>query len=224
MTGTILQPELGGAVPFRVDTVPDAPDQQVAITINLMRRYALESAATPELRRDLELARQVGNGDVIAGIHALVRRGLRFRNDDETASSINSPHNATTVEVLVAPVDLSRAIEAGRQPAEDCDGFSMYCAALLYAAGIPCGFVTVAADPLAPGQFTHVYSVAWPDQDTRVPVDASHGDYAGWECPNRYGRRIEWPLVQPRHHPVIIAVLLVAAAWFATRKARVRGE
>ena len=59
---------------------------------------------------------------------------------------------------------------------------------------------------------------------TRVPVDASHGDYAGWECPNRYGRRIEWPLVQPRHHPVIIAVLLVAAAWFATRKARVRGE
>ena len=213
--GSTLQPELGGVVPFRVDTLPDDPDGQVAVTVAMMRAYALASATAQELQRDLETAGRMGNGDLLSGIHSFVRSGLQFRNDEATAFSLPQiPHRDTMVEVLVGPVDLSRAIAQGNRPAEDCDGFSMYVAALLEAAGIDSAFVTVAADPVDPSHYSHVYVVAFPAPDIRVPIDASHGHYAGWECPNRFGKRTEWPLKE-QGHPFLVLGLLAAAALYA---------
>jgi hypothetical protein len=219
--GQTVQPELGGLVHFRVDAVPDDPDGQVRATIPLMRRYAVFSAATDEIRRDLVTASILGSGDILAGIHSFVHSSLEFRPDEATAAALPGiPNVDTMVEVLVPPVDLSRAIAAGRRPAEDCDGFSMYVAALLLAAGIDCAFVTVAADPAEPRNYSHVYVAARPAAGIRVPIDASHGDYAGWECPNRYGRRAEWPLRSSGIWPsVMIAALLAASAWIALRPA-----
>jgi hypothetical protein len=101
----------------------------------------------------------------------------------------------------------------------------MYVAALLAAAGIPCAFVTVAADPLDPAHFTHVYVAAYPAPGVRVAMDASHGDYAGWECPNRYGRRVEWPLGESSQGEYVtlgIMLLIAGAVWYAAaRKAKV---
>ena len=218
MTGAAMQPELGGVVPYRLDYVSADPDVQVPFTVNLMRDYSLRSADTPALRADLAEATAGGNGDTIGAVHRFVRSRLRFRNDDETARSVGTPHAGDTVEVLVSPLDLSAALARGFSPAEDCDGFSMYVAALLETAGIPCAFVTVAADPEAPRDFSHVYVAAYPEPDIRVPVDASHGPYAGWECPNRYGRRAEWPLTESRGFPFVPLIVVAAAALLAIRQ------
>jgi hypothetical protein len=52
-------------------------------------------------------------------------------------------------------------------------------------------FVTVAADPRMPGQWSHVYVVAYLG-GKRVPLDTSHGDYPGWEASEYVTRRQEW--------------------------------
>ncbi|MES2124071.1 MAG: hypothetical protein V4503_05225, partial [Gemmatimonadota bacterium] len=56
--------------------------------------------------------------------------------------------------------------------------------------GIPCKFCTVAASEIAPDQYSHVYTVAYPNGE-RVPMDTSHGKYFGWQAPNWF-RRQEW--------------------------------
>lgn len=213
--GTTVHPELGGEIPFRVDSLPEDADGQVEQTIRLMCVYSLASADTPELQRDLTAAAQINPANIVDGIHRFVHSRLRFRQDEDTAAQLQGiPNSDTTIEVLVPPVDLSRAIAAGLQPAEDCDGFSMYVAALLTAAGIPCRFVTVAADPTEPTHYSHVYVAAYPDAE-RTSVDASHGDYAGWECPNRHGKRREWPVKGGTVHTFLMVGLIAAAAVFA---------
>jgi hypothetical protein len=93
----------------------------------------------------------------------------------------------------------------------------MYVAALCESAGIPCGFVTVAADPADPSQYSHVYAVAYPKDEfgrrVRVPIDASHGEYAGWEVPDRFNKRKEWMI--GGFMPDFLATLLggFAALW-----------
>jgi len=216
-SGTTYQPELGSVVPWRVDTVPDDPAAQVAYTIGLMNDGALDSAATPELQRDAETARTLGNGDVVTGAHTLVRSALRFREDADTAGWLQLPGNSDTVEVLTSPVDLSRAVAAGLQPAEDCDGYAMYVASVLLAAGVPCAYVTVAADPYQPGDYSHVYVAAYPAGRGRIVLDASHGEWAGWECPDQWNRKREWPLRRRRSHRLLALAILAAAAVFATR-------
>jgi hypothetical protein len=69
----------------------------------------------------------------------------------------------------------------------------MYGAAHLMARGVPCSFVTVAADDSDPSMYSHVYLAAYPNGQ-RVPIDLSHGHYPGWETVNRFGKRKEWPI------------------------------
>ena len=98
------------------------------------------------------------------------------------------------VEVLVRPRDMAVA----KTRVGDCDDYSMYAACLLTALGIPAAFVTVAGDPRAPRYFTHVYVAAYPGGQ-RVPVDASHGKYCGWEAGMEIpvGAKQEWPVGNP---------------------------
>jgi hypothetical protein len=119
------------------------------------------------------------------------------------------------VETLVRPVDM-RIMD---HPQGDCDDFAMTVRARMLALGIPCDFVTVAVDPDDPERYSHVYAIAdcsagacgarWTG---KVPLDASHGAYPGWECPNPYGKRTEWPGF-PLWKIALGAAVIAAGVW-----------
>lgn len=185
-----------GDVSAEVYELPDDPDGQVAVTVSLMNRYAVEDCRTVKVNDALTLAcrfgRQLGLvctrlDDLIAAIHLYVRRSCRFVHDEVVARWMSRFERRPIVEVLLRPTAMLH-FRAG-----DCDDFAMLVASLLLAAGIPCTFAAVAADDRVPQDFSHVYVVAYAN-GRRVAVDASHGEYAGWEVENRFGKRAEWAL------------------------------
>ncbi len=69
------------------------------------------------------------------------------------------------------------------RPEGDCSAFTMLIAALLKCLGVRCELVTLAVDPREPEVFTHVYPRAVLEDGQRLALDASHGNYPGWEVP-----------------------------------------
>jgi hypothetical protein len=81
---------------------------------------------------------------------------------------------------LISPEVLVRM----KAPEGDCAIFSECVAAFLTVFGIPYEFVTVAVNPNEPDVFSHVYLYAVLPDGTRLPLDASHGKYPGWQVPS----------------------------------------
>jgi len=196
MSGTLNHPALG-PVRYQLTEVSDDPDTQVEQTIALMKQYALEDSQSPLLNMDVLTAKR---GDPIDDTWAYLSRkeGIRsmhFVHDEDTGAPwADMGRWRPIVETLMRPCDQVVA----PQPQGDCDDFSMYGAAHLLARGVPCSFVTVAADSSDPSIYSHVYLAAYPRSGKyagrRVPLDLSHGGSAGWETSNRYGKRREWPV------------------------------
>lgn len=213
MAGTVDHPSLG-VVRYQLTEISDDPDEQVAQTIALMRQYASEDSQSPILKSDAATAAQ---GDPIEDTWRYLSRkeGIRqmqFVRDEETGQPWGDIGRwSPIVETLIRPVDqvvLTR-------PQGDCDDFAMYGAAHLLARGVPCAFVTVAADDSDPSIYSHVYLVAYPKSGIhagrRVPLDLSHGWFPGWETGNRFGKRREWPVsTSPAIGPCMIAVGVLA--------------
>jgi len=178
----------------------DDPDQQVADTMNLMVGYVREDAHSPVvLEAALEAAPSPDPAEIIEGVFHYVRDLIRFQHDTAIAAPLDSQlakaglAEVPVVEVLIRPRDLlTWRRDTGRGPVGDCDDYAMLTAALLKARGVEANFVTVAADPSHPQQFSHVYVAAYPPGG-RVALDTSHGAYAGWEVEN-VGRREEWSI------------------------------
>lgn len=203
--GQVYHPDYGQLVNFQTHDLPDDPDGQVEETIRLMTGYVNADRLTHEVRRAAEGALRGGMGmDPLDALHSHVRNSMRFKYDDEISGRLFGKWDmegmGDVIEVISRPFDTALAIERGFSPEEDCDGFSTYVAGLLAALDIPCSFVTVGADPEEPNRYSHVYVAAYPKQGQskyageRVVLDCSHGAYAGWECPNRYGKFREWPV------------------------------
>ena len=104
-----------------------------------------------------------------------VQKNIRFVND---------PYD---VETLTEPWHLVK--EA--YPSEDCDGLSTTYNSLMASLGYDTAFRTIKADPRAPGEFSHVYSVVYLN-GVPVAADPSQKDKPfGWEPPSHFGRQ-EW--------------------------------
>jgi hypothetical protein len=95
-------------------------------------------------------------------------------------------------ELLISPSVLIRM----RQPQGDCDCFTMLVCALCQALGIESRIVTLQCDRRRPGEYTHVFPIAFAsDKQTWCSMDASHGTLFGWEVPARDQlHRTEWNL------------------------------
>ena len=213
--------------------VGDDPDQQVAATIDLMAKYVREDAHSPEVKSVAgSLAPPDASPDEILNAAFLYVRGLvRFQQDETTAQPLQSRIAAAgldgypVVEVLIRPRDMvTWRGEGYGQPAGDCDDFSMLTAALLMARGVKVNFATAAADGRVPGQWSHVYVVAYPGGGERVPMDTSHGQAPGWEAQGAsVTRREEWPITSGFREilvaGVIVAVVL-ANCWKRLRRGR----
>lgn len=211
---TTYHPQFG-QVEYTVQEVSDDPEQQVVVTIGLMRRHAEAGARTPIIQQQAaDIAAGCGPTDLLGQVQAvwsLVKSKLTFQEDAETAGGWSEP-GKPVVEALLLPEDVA----AGTLTHGDCDDFATYAASLLCALHIPCAFVTVAADAQMPHMFSHVYAAAYPGGQ-RVPVDASHGPHCGWETPNAY-RLEEWPVNGASSGWFTIAAL-AAAGFYLLRKA-----
>ena len=200
MVGSAYSPSFGARVRVTSEPLPNDPDLAVAYTVRRMSQYAREDASSDVVRDCLLDATKYGACDTwqsIAGaLHSWLRRHVVFEDDDikGAGAGYGSGH-----EVLVRPVDLL----AMASPSGDCDCFCMAFGALMLRAIQMYGlsscrvwFVTVATDGYYPEQFTHVYCCvsAGSQHVDALPVDASHGEYAGWEVANHYGKKSYWPL------------------------------
>jgi hypothetical protein len=194
VNGVTVHPVLGAAR-FRVVELWDSPDAAVGQTLDVMRERVLEDSRDPWFvaRAERLGLRGADQTDTCRRVWGHAATGIRFQNDPKTGMGIGGYTEDDVVEVIVRPVDMARYVDMGAAVG-DCDDFSMYVAALLRALGVDCRFVTVAADGRDPDQYSHVYGVAYPVVDgvpVRMPLDASHGKYAGWETGN-LGRIREW--------------------------------
>jgi hypothetical protein len=204
-----------GSVKYSTTEVSDDPDTQVAQTIDLMRRYAVEDSRSALVIADAARAWQ--SGDPIGDTWGYIKSRLQFINDEVTAEPLQPSFIYPIVETLCRPKDMAVA----PYPQGDCDDFSMYGAAHLLARGVPCSFATVAANGQDPTAYSHVYLVAYPKTGPyagkRVPMDLSHGAYPGWEVGNQYGKMREWPCNSTSSVLIIAAIigagLLIYEAW-----------
>ena len=195
MQGTVYSPDFGQVVNVRVDPLPDDSDAAVAATIRRMVEYAVEDSGSPIVERALLSAVPVDGFtplSLLAELHSWVRSHVRFEEDDDTAGRAGF---GSGNELLIRPVDLLRM----PRPVEDCDGISMLAAALVLAAGrllkMPYRvlYVTIAANPRRPDEFSHVY-VYVVVEGRQVSFDGSHGPYLGWEYRTPLPKKAVWPV------------------------------
>ncbi len=199
---------------YRVTELGDSPDGQVARTMRRMGELATEDAANPIFQA---FAARTFTGIDPSDKHAIidrafdtVRGAIQFQQDEASGAGLGDACPDDLVEFIVRPVDMCRYIGQGIAIG-DCDDFSSMIKCLLLTQGIPSKFCTVAADGRAPDQFSHVYCVAYLDGE-RIPLDASHGEYPGWEVDQErpVWRKQEWG----GDCPLITLAVIGAAAWF----------
>jgi len=200
--GTDQHPHLG-PVRYSVRELGWDPDGQVVQTVQRMRELVAQDSADLQFKaraKGVVNPQGLGMGEDwrthqgwghVRGAVQFVRDERIGLRGDGLAVGGGDPNDV--VEVLIRPRDMANYIDQGIAIG-DCDDFSMYLAALLKANDVDCSFCTVAANSKAPNQYSHVYVVAYPDGE-RVPCDASHGEYCGWEVENQFGKRTEWPVL-----------------------------
>lgn len=177
----VNHPGFVGTVNLERRFLSDDPDTAVAETVALMAEYARADSESTTIRRIAEQLRGKDDADTIGRVWSWIRARVRFVPDRQVAEPIST--SPTVAEVLIRPVDMVRM----RDAQGDCDDFSMLGAALFRALGIPAVFVTVAADPAVPDQYSHVYLLV-----AGRGFDSSHGGFVGWECPNKFDKKTLW--------------------------------
>ena len=190
---------LFGRVRYSAMDLGNWPDEQVARTIGVMQVRTSEDMQDPGFKARAQGIADpaLSDFDKIANAYAHTKGALQFQRDEATGAGVGDIPPEQVIEVIIRPTDMAQYVDQGIGTG-DCDDFSMYLAAILEAVDVPCAFVTVAADGKAPDQYSHVYVAAYPRDENgnrvRVPLDASHGQYPGWEVPNQYGKLREWPV------------------------------
>jgi hypothetical protein len=208
LSGTAYHPEFGQLMAYEAFPLSDDPDTQVAQTIQRMARHVREDAQSVPIQREAAQIQASGSGDPISDTFWHVKNRVGFRQDEQLAAPVwrgdgDPVDGGQVVEVLIRPRDLAQMPVA----LEDCDGFASYGPALLRAQGVPCKFVTVAADARDTGRFSHVYAACTdPNTGQRVSLDASHGPYPGWECLSAgpVWRLKEWAIDGPEWGEVLL--------------------
>ncbi len=206
-----------GVVKFSVRELGGDPDGQVGRTIGVMRERVWEDAERPEFRWWVEsrVPQWAGDRDKVQKVYDLVQSSIKFQRDEVTGEGLGGWGSPDVVETFIRPVDMVRYIDQG-VAIGDCDDYAGLASACLTVVGVPNGFCTVAADERDRNQYSHVYVVAWPvnewGQAERVALDASHGDYPGWEVPNLFGKRKEW-MVKSQPWDCRKVALAAGVAW-----------
>lgn len=182
---------IGGIV-----TDPTNNDRSTSDTICLMRSNAVQASHSPIISSAVDTALEDlspksfhRDRAVVQAIYWFVKRNVRFVFDESIMmQALGIPQDDLDKELLISP----EVLLSMPQPMGDCDDFSTLLASMLLNLNFQVWFVTVAADESKPMEFTHVYVATYlNDEGVKIPLDASHGKYLGWET-DRQWRREEW--------------------------------
>lgn len=221
---------LFGPVSYRVEDIGFDADGQVYRTLGVMGERVREDASDPAFCSWAQRVVGASPGElddmaVVGAAYYHVKGALRFQRDEVTGAGVGNYPAEEVVEVIIRPREMAKFVQQGIGVG-DCDDFTMYLAGILTCFRIPTEFCTVAADARSPNNFSHVYLVAYPvDNSTgkrvRVALDASHGEYPGWEVASN-GRKRQWPVNSTGGVMGWIGwALLGVGAWLTLREARV---
>lgn len=83
------------------------------------------------------------------------------------------------LELLISPAVLARQ----RNRRGDCDDYTMMLCAMLGSMNVPCVIKTFKCDRKDPARWAHVCAGAILEDGSLFTLDASHGDYPGWQVP-----------------------------------------
>lgn len=171
------------------------PDTATAETVALMCEYANKSARDPVVQKAAaECCSRFRGGPLAAqsdtSPDAIARScwwaahlGIEFIHHDSMIRALWGEPDQQ--QLLISPDVLLRM----RRPAGDCAIFTMLICALLKCRGVRYEIVTAAVDPQQPEVFSHVYARAVMPDGSRIPLDASHGQYPGWQVPAEHVTR-----------------------------------
>lgn len=192
LTRSDYLPEFGRVVQIReYDRPMSTDDVETAQTIRYMDDLATADAEEPAV--------------YIATCEALDASGLDHASDPleiarafywylkRTIQYVPTPGTSPLVDqTLIAPT----ATLAMPEPIGDCPQFSMLAAAMFRVCCIPCYFVTIAAEPASPEQWSHVYNTVEVRPGVYLPFDSSNGPEPGAEYAHPFKRRV-WPSLNP---------------------------
>lgn len=218
-----FHPDFGGTVNYEIRPLPGSSDGQVRSTVKQVIEYIRSDSRFPFIQEEARKMAALGNGNPNVGCWSLLKPVMQFQRDELTADRTEGDDSLEQkkpdiIEVLIRPADQWLLIKLRGMGIGDCDCWSMYGACLLTALGVPCALATVSADPERPNEFSHIYLVSyWNGQ--RVPLDISHGEALGWECPN-LGKIKEWPVLETPFDKAfggLVVLGALAGLWFGAR-------
>jgi transglutaminase superfamily protein len=160
-------------------------DQGVTQTINAIRGIVDDAVKDPRVNvMAIEMVRGVSDS---------------FSRDQKAAALYAAVANRWFyVEDPVGPFGPKETLRPVRvllnNFAGDCDDASVLIASLLGTIGIPSRVVTIAADPSAPNEFSHIYPEAEVAPGVWVAMDVARPGSAYGSAPARYFRKRVWSL------------------------------
>lgn len=187
--------ETSGRSPVVLNAQPagDNTDTSTSRTVAMMCDCIRQSVGDPVVQQAAAYARDHfagGRSDPASLAWAVfwyVKHCVRLRLDEATMFRIGARDE---FDLLIAPSVLVRM----KDPAEDCDGFTMLCLALFQILGVPCFIATAAVSPQEPWRWSHVFACALVNGSV-VPIDASHMSGPGRMVPrSRIYRFQAWDL------------------------------
>lgn len=171
------------------------PDTDTARTVAIMCDHIKGGAADPVVQQYAQQAAQQfaavagesGPGALAACAWWWCKTYIKFVHHE----SLLQKHlgEAGHLQGLISPDALVRM----SKPQGDCAIFTDMLCAFLRVFGIKYEIVTVAVNPREPSEYSHVFAYAVLPDGRRLPLDASHGDYPGWQVPSAHVfRRQVW--------------------------------
>jgi hypothetical protein len=160
-------------------------DQGVAQTINAIREIVDDAVKDPAVN--------------VTAIEMVRGAGDQFSRDAKAQAIYAAVANRFSyVEDPVGPFGPKETLRTARTLlqiwAGDCDDASVLIASLLGTIGIPSRLVTIAADPSAPEEFSHIYPEAEVFPGNWVAMDVARPGSAYGSAPQRYFRKRVWSL------------------------------
>ena len=159
-------------------------DSGVSQTIGVIRQLVDDGVKDPVVNRTaIDFVRGVSQFDRDAKAHAIYDAvSSRFMYVEDPVGPLGPKETLRPVRALLQ-------LWAG-----DCDDASVLIATLLGTIGIPTRLVTIAADPSAPDEFSHIYPEAEIYPGNWVPLDIARPNTGYGIPPSRYFRKRVWSL------------------------------
>jgi len=180
-------------IPQRMPSTLTDSNTSTAQTVRRMSELVREALADPKIwecaKRVLRYEGLLGalgipaapGAETASAVFWWIKHHVQFLSDEQSVMALYG--ETDQVDFLVSPSVLLRM----NKPAEDCDGQTMLACVLLCVLlgvrGVDAEIVTVQADRMRPGEWSHVYPRAVLPGGQRIVIDTTNGPWPGWEVP-----------------------------------------